>query len=130
MTTIITQNRQHIVTAEVIERISVEKSNEGNEIVAYTINGVEISLGIYKKVENAAKVMTYLSFCITDDGKTVVVPTEEVVSNDKKIAADFIGKVMEDIIKKGPPAGVNVEKVTIDPNLKEFIEKLKGGDKE
>lgn len=130
MTTIITQNRQHIVTAEVIERISVEKSNEGNEIVAYTINGVEISLGIYKKVENAAKVMTYLSFCITDDGKTVVVPTEEVVSNDKKIAADFIGKVMEDIIKKGPPAGVKVEKVTIDPNLKEFIEKLKGGDKE
>lgn len=130
MTTIITQNRQHIVTAEVIERISVEKSNEGNEIVAYTINGVEISLGIYKKSENAAKVMTYLSFCITDDGKTVVVPTEEVVSNDKKIAADFIGKVMEDIIKKGPPAGVKVEKVTIDPNLKEFIEKLKGGDKE
>lgn len=130
MTTIITQNRQHIVTAEVIERISVEKSNEGNEIVAYTINGVEISLGIYKKSENAAKVMTYLSFCITDDGKTVVVPTEEAVSNDKKIAADFIGKVMEDIIKKGPPAGVKVEKVTIDPNLKEFIEKLKGGDKE
>lgn len=130
MTTIITQNRQHIITAEVIERISVEKSNEGNEIVAHTINGVEISLGIYKKAENAAKVMTYLSFCITDDGKTVVVPTEEVVSNDKKIATDFIGKVMEDIIKKGPPAGVKVEKVTIDPNLKEFLEKLKGGDKE
>ena len=130
MTTIITQNRQHIVTAEVIERISVEKSNEGNEIVAHTINGVEISLGIYKKAENAAKVMTYLSLCITDDGKTVVVPTEEVVSNDKKIATDFIGKAMEDIIKKGPPAGVKVEKVTIDPNLKEFLEKLKGGDKE
>ena len=37
---------------------------------------------------------------------------------------------MEDIIKKGPPAGVKVEKVTIDPNLKEFLEKLKGGDKE
>lgn len=130
MTTIITQNRQHIVTAEVIERISVEKSNEGNEIVAYTINGAEISLGIYKKAENAAKVMTYLAFCIADDGKSVVVPTEEVVSNDKKIAADFIGKIMEDIIKKGPPAGVKVEKVAIDPNLKEFLEKLKGGDKE
>lgn len=130
MTTIITQNRQHIVTAEVVERISVEKSNEGNEIVAYTINGAEISLGIYKKAKNAAKVMTYLSFCITDDRKSVVVPTEEVVSNDKKIVSDFIGKVMEDIIEKGPPTGVKAEKVTINPNLKEFLEKLKGGDQE
>lgn len=131
MTTIITQNRTNILNSEAIECISAEPMNVGSgiEIWAHTLNGADILIGTYADKKNAEKVMTYISFCLTDDGKAVIIPSEEVVANDKKITADFIGKIMDEIIKKGPAeSGVKVQKVKIDPKLKEILENLKGGE--
>ena len=57
-----------------------------------------------------------------DGGKTVIIPSEEVVSNDK----DIVAQILKTVREKNAGAGVTL--VEIAPELKDYLDGLKGGD--
>lgn len=121
MTSILTQDRKNIISAEALERISVD----GAEVYAHTLGGAVITIGKYEKAESLSKVMTYIAFSLASStdkgGKTIVMPSENVVLNDKAIAENYIKAMLE---KKQQGQAT----VDLSPELKEFLEKMKGGD--
>ena len=122
MVMILTQNRKSILNVETVDRIYVD----GWTIYAQSLGGTVTEVGSFKKPENITKVMNYIAFSIAsaskDGGKTVVIPSEEVVSNDKDIVAQILKAVRE---KK---AGADITLVEIAPELKDYLDGLKGGD--
>lgn len=131
MTTIISQDKKSIINSEAIERITAEpmKTDNGVGIWVHTLNGADILVGTFNNTKNADKVMTYIAFALTASDKATVIPSNATVENDKEIAGKFIGKAIEDILKKkNPTAEIKVEEVSIDPKIKEFLENLKGGE--
>lgn len=123
MVTILTQDRKNILNAETIDRIYVD----GGTIYAESMGRTVTEVGSFEKPENIVKVMNYIAFGLTsvanDGGKTVVIPSEEVVSNDKEIAEKYIKAILEKRTG-GPVAGV----IDLSHELKAYIEKMKGGD--
>ena len=123
MVTILTQDRKSILNVETVDRIYVD----GGTIYAQGLGGTVTEVGRYEKPANIVKVMNYIAFSLAsaakDGGKTVIIPSEEVVSNDKDIAERYIKAFME---KKGETAFAGT--VELSPELKGFLEKLKGGD--
>jgi len=123
MTCILTQDRQNIINADSVERISVD----AGVISAHTLGGAVITIGTYKKPESVTKVMNYIAFSLASSeekgGKTIVMPSEEVVGNDKAIAENFIKAMLAKKAEGQPTATVDLS-----PELKEFLEKMKGGD--
>lgn len=123
MVTILTQDRKNILNAETIDRIYVD----GGTIYAESMGRTVTAVGSFEKPENIVKMMNYIAFGLTsaknDGEKTVVIPSEEVVSNDKEIAEKYIKAILEERTG-GPVAGV----IDLSPELKAYIEKKKGGD--
>ena len=70
--------------------------------------------------------MNYIAFSLAsaakDGGKTVVIPSEEIVSNDK----DIVAKILKAVREKKADAGITL--VEIAPELKDYLDGLKGGD--
>lgn len=131
MTTIISQDRKNIINSEAIERITAEpmKTGDGVGVWVHTLNGADIIVGTFSNAKNADKVMTYIAFALTASDKATVIPSNATVENDKEIAGKFIGEAITDILKKKKPtAEIKIEEVSIDPKIKEFLEKLKGGE--
>ena len=123
MVMILTQDRKSILNVETVDRIYVD----GGVIYAQGIGGTVTEVGKFEKPANIAKVMNYIAFSLAaaskDGGKTVIIPSEEVVANDKEIAERYIKAFME---KKGETAFAGT--IDLSPELKEFIEKMRGGD--
>lgn len=106
MNAILSQNKQHIVSAEAVEYISTDKG----AIFAHTIGGTKILLGKYKTAEHAEQVMCFVSYEMTKTkGITIPLPPEDLF--DRK------------------PNAVVVEKVTISPEFKKMLEDMFGGEK-
>lgn len=122
MVTILTQDRKSILNVETVDRIYVD----GGTIYAQGIGGTVTEVGRYEKPANIVKVMNYIAFSLAsaakDGGKTVIIPSEEVVSNDKDIVAQILKAVRE----KKADAGITL--VEIAPELKDYLDGLKGGD--
>lgn len=122
MVTILTQDRKSILNVETVDRIYVD----GGTIYAQGLGGTVTEVGRYEKPANIVKVMNYIAFSLAsaakDGGKTVIIPSEEVVSNDKGIVAQIIKAVRE----KKADAGITL--VEIAPELKDYLDGLKGGD--
>ena len=122
MVTILTQDRKSILNVETVDRIYVD----GGTIYAQGIGGTVTEVGRFEKTANIVKVMNYIAFSLAsaakDGGKTVIIPSEEVVSNDKDIVAQIIKAVRE----KKADAGITL--VEIAPELKDYLDGLKGGD--
>lgn len=123
MTCILTQDRQNIINADSVERISVD----AGVICAHTLGGAVVTIGTFEKPESVTKVMTYIAFSFASssdkEGKTIVIPSEEVVGNDKAIAENLIKAMLAKKAEGQPTAAVDLS-----PELKAFIEKMKGGD--
>ena len=121
MVSILSQDRQNIINAEATERISVD----GKVVYAHTFGGAVIEIGKYDKPESLAKVMVYIAFSMATanekGGKTVVMPSENTIINDKAIAENYIKVFLEK--KQAGQATVDLS-----PELKDFLEKMKGGD--
>lgn len=121
MVSILSQDRQNIINAEATERISVD----GMVVYAHTFGGAVIEIGKYDKPESLAKVMVYIAFSMATanekGGKTVVMPSENTIINDKAIAENYIKAFLEK--KQAGQATVDLS-----PELKDFLEKMKGGD--
>lgn len=122
MVTILTQDRKSILNVETVDRIYVD----GGTIYAQGLGGTVTEVGRYEKPANIVKVMNYIAFSLAsaakDGGKTVIIPSEEVVSNDKDIVAQILKAVRE----KKVDAGITL--VEIAPELKDYLDGLKGGD--
>jgi hypothetical protein len=122
MVTILTQDRKSILNVETVDRIYVD----GGTIYAQGLGGTVTEVGRYEKPANIVKVMNYIAFSLAsaakDGGKTVIIPSEEVVSNDKDIVAQILKAVRE----KKADAGITL--VEIAPELKDYLDGLKGGD--
>ena len=122
MVTILTQDRKIILNVETVDRIYVD----GGTIYAQGLGGTITEVGRYEKPANIVKVMNYIAFSLAsaakDGGKTVIIPSEEVVSNDKDIVAQILKAVRE----KKADAGITL--VEIAPELKDYLDGLKGGD--
>ena len=122
MVTILTQDRKSILNVETVDRIYVD----GGTIYAQGIGGTVTEVGRFEKTANIVKVMNYIAFSLAsaakDGGKTVIIPSEEVVSNDNDIVAQIIKAVRE----KKADAGITL--VEIAPELKDYLDGLKGGD--
>ena len=122
MVTILTQDRKSILNVETVDRIYVD----GGTIYAQGLGGTVTEVGRYEKPANIVKVMNYIAFSLAstakDGGKTVVIPSEEVVGNDKDIVAQILKAVRE----KKTDAGITL--VEIAPELKDYLDGLKGGD--
>ena len=122
MVTILTQDRKSILNVETVDRIYVD----GGTIYAQGLGGTVTEVGRYEKPANIVKVMNYIAFSLAsaakDGGKTVIIPSEEVVSNDKGIVAQILKAVRE----KKADAGITL--VEIAPELKDYLDGLKGGD--
>ena len=122
MVTILTQDRKSILNVETVDRIYVD----GGTIYAQGLGGTVTEVGRYEKPANIVKVMNYIAFSLAsaakDGGKTVSIPSEEVVSNDKDIVAQILKAVRE----KKADAGITL--VEIAPELKDYLDGLKGGD--
>ena len=122
MITILTQDRKSILNVETVDRIYVD----GGTIYAQGLGGTVTEVGRYEKPANIVKVMNYIAFSLAsaakDGGKTVIIPSEEVVSNDKDIVAQILKAVRE----KKADAGITL--VEIAPELKDYLDGLKGGD--
>ncbi|MBQ8331094.1 MAG: hypothetical protein IJX94_01175 [Clostridia bacterium] len=117
MIAILSQDRKNILNADSVERIYVD----GNTIYAKTLTGTVTELGTYEKTENIAKVMLYIGFASAaakDGGKLVVVPSEETVGNEKEIAAKALAAMCKD----------GTVDVKIAPELKAYLDKMKGGE--
>lgn len=121
MVSILSQDRQNIINAEATERISVD----GKVVYAHTFGGAVIEIGKYDKPESLAKVMVYIAFSMATanekGGKTVVMPSENTIINDKAIAENYIKAFLEK--KQAGQATVDLS-----PELKDFLERMKGGD--
>lgn len=122
MVTILTQDRKSILNVETVDRIYVD----GGTIYAQGLGGTVTEVGCFEKPANIVKVMNYIAFSLAsaakDGGKTVIIPSEEVVSNDKDIVAQILKAVRE----KKADAGITL--VEIAPELKDYLDGLKGGD--
>lgn len=122
MVMILTQDRKSILNVETVDRIYVD----GGTIYAQGLGGTVTEVGRYEKPANIVKVMNYIAFSLAsaakDGGKTVIIPSEEVVSNDKDIVAQILKAVRE----KKADAGITL--VEIAPELKDYLDGLKGGD--
>ena len=122
MLTILTQDRKSILNVETVDRIYVD----GGVIYAQSLGGTVTEVGRFEKPANIVKVMNYIAFSLAsaakDGGKTVIIPSEEVVSNDKDIVAQILKAVRE----KKADAGITL--VEIAPELKDYLDGLKGGD--
>lgn len=122
MVTILTQDRKNILNFETVDRIYAD----GGVIYAQSIGGTVTEVGRFEKPANIVKVMNYITFSLAsaakDGGKTVIIPSEEVVSNDKDIVAQILKAVRE----KKADAGITL--VEIAPELKGYLDGLKGGD--
>lgn len=122
MVTILTQDRKSILNVETVDRIYVD----GGTIYAQGLGGTVTEVGRYENPANIVKVMNYIAFSLAsaakDGGKTVIIPSEEVVSNDKDIVAQILKAVRE----KKADAGITL--VEIAPELKDYLDGLKGGD--
>ncbi len=122
MVMILTQDRKNILNVETVDRIYVD----GGVIYAQSLGGTVTEVGRYEKPANIVKVMNYIAFSLAsaakDGGKTVIIPSEEVVSNDKDIVAQILKAVRE----KKADAGITL--VEIAPELKDYHDGLKGGD--
>jgi len=122
MVTILTQDRKSILNVETVDRIYVD----GGTIYAQGLGGTVTEVGRFEKPANIVKVMNYIAFSLAsaakDGGKTVIIPSEEVVSNDKDIVAQILKAVRE----KKADAGITL--VEIAPELKDYLDGLKGGD--
>lgn len=122
MVTILTQDRKSILNVETVDRIYVD----GGTIYAQGLGGTVTEVGRFEKPANIVKVMNYIAFSLAsaakDGGKTVIIPSEEVVSNDKDIVAQILKAVRE----KKVDAGITL--VEIAPELKDYLDGLKGGD--
>ena len=122
MVMILTQDRKSILNVETVDRIYVD----GGTIYAQGLGGTVTEVGRYEKPANIVKVMNYIAFSLAsaakDGGKTVIIPSEEVVSNDKGIVAQILKAVRE----KKADAGITL--VEIAPELKDYLDGLKGGD--
>lgn len=122
MVTILTQDRKSILNVETVDRIYVD----GGTIYSQGLGGTVTEVGRYEKPANIVKVMNYIAFSLAsaakDGGKTVIIPSEEVVSNDKDIVAQILKAVRE----KKADAGITL--VEIAPELKDYLDGLKGGD--
>lgn len=122
MVMILTQDRKSILNVETVDRIYVD----GGTIYAQGLGGTVTEVGRYEKPTNIVKVMNYIAFNLAsaakDGGKTVIIPSEEVVSNDKDIVAQILKAVRE----KKADAGITL--VEIAPELKDYLDGLKGGD--
>lgn len=122
MVTILTQDRKSILNVETVDRIY----EDGGTIYAQGLGGTVTEVGRYEKPANIVKVMNYIAFSLAsaakDGGKTVIIPSEEVVSNDKDIVAQILKAVRE----KKADAGITL--VEIAPELKDYLDGLKGGD--
>lgn len=122
MVTILTQDRKSILNVETVDRIYVD----GGTIYAQGLGGTVTEVGRYEKPANIVKVMNYIAFSLAsaakDGGKTVIIPSEEVVGNDKDIVAQILKAVRE----KKADAGITL--VEIAPELKDYLDGLKGGD--
>ena len=122
MVTILTQDRKSILNVETVDRIYVD----GGTIYAQGLGGTVTEVGRYEKPANIVKVMNYIAFSLAstakDGGKTVIIPSEEVVGNDKDIVAQILKAVRE----KKTDAGITL--VEIAPELKDYLDELKGGD--
>lgn len=122
MVTILTQDRKSILNVETVDRIYVD----GGTIYAQGLGGTVTEVGRYEKPANIVKVMNYIAFSLAsaakDGGKTVIIPSEEVVGNDKDIVAQILKAVRE----KKTDAGITL--VEIAPELKDYLDGLKGGD--
>lgn len=123
MVSILSQDRQNIINAESTERISID----GGAVYAHTFGGAVIEIGKYDKPESLAKVMVYIAFSMATanekGGKTVVMPSENTIINDKAIAENYIKAFFEK--KQAGQATVDLS-----PELKDFLERMKGGDGE
>lgn len=122
MVTILTQDRKSILNVETVDRIYVD----GGTIYAQGLGGTVTEVGRYEKPANIVKVMNYIAFSLAsaakDGGKTVVIPSEEVVSNDK----DIVAQILKTVREKNAGAGITL--VEIAPELKDYLDGLKGGD--
>ncbi len=122
MVMILTQDRKNILNVETVDRIYVD----GGVIYAQSLGGTVTEVGRFEKPANIVKVMNYIAFSLAsaakDGGKTVIIPSEEVVSNDKDIVAQILKAVRE----KKADAGITL--VEIAPELKDYLDGLKGGD--
>lgn len=122
MVMILTQDRKSILNVETVDRIYVD----GGTIYAQGLGGTVTEVGRYEKPANIVKVMNYIAFSLAsaakDGGKTVIIPSEEAVSNDKDIVAQILKAVRE----KKADAGITL--VEIAPELKDYLDGLKGGD--
>ncbi len=122
MVMILTQDRKSILNVETVDRIYVD----GGTIYAQGLGGTVTEVGRYEKPANIVKVMNYIAFSLAsaakDGGKTVIIPSEEVVGNDKDIVAQILKAVRE----KKADAGITL--VEIAPELKDYLDGLKGGD--
>ena len=122
MVTILTQDRKSILNVETVDRIYVD----GGTIYAQDLGGTVTEVGRYEKPANIVKVMNYIAFSLAsaakDGGKTVIIPSEEVVSNDK----DIVAQILKTVREKNTGAGITL--VEIAPELKDYLDGLKGGD--
>ena len=122
MVMILTQDRKNILNVETVDRIYVD----GGVIYAQSLGGTVTEVGRFEKPANIVKVMNYIASSLAsaakDGGKTVIIPSEEVVSNDKDIVAQILKAVRE----KKADAGITL--VEIAPELKDYLDGLKGGD--
>ena len=122
MVTILTQDRKSILNVDTVDRIYVD----GGTIYAQGIGGTVTEVGRYEKPANIVKVMNYIAFSLAsaakDGGKTVIIPSEEVVSNDK----DIVAQILKTVREKKADAGIAL--VEIAPELKDYLDGLKGGD--
>lgn len=122
MVTILTQDRKSILNVDTVDRIYVD----GGTIYAQGIGGTVTEVGRFENPANIVKVMNYIAFSLAsaakDGGKTVVIPSEEIVSNDK----DIVAKILKAVREKKADAGITL--VEIAPELKDYLDGLKGGD--
>lgn len=122
MVTILTQDRKSILNVETVDRIYAD----GGTIYAQSITGTVTEVGRYEKPANIVKVMNYIAFSLAsaakDGGKAVIIPSEEVVSNDK----DIVTQILKAVREKKADAGITL--VEIAPELKDYLDRLKGGD--
>lgn len=120
MIAILSQSRKNIVNMDTVERIF----SDGATICAQTLGGRVIEIGKYESHENREKVMNYIGFCLStaakEKGRTVLMPSENVVNNDKDIVAKFL---------KSSRGKDNVDTTSgLPPEIKVLIEQIFGGD--
>ena len=121
MVVILSQDRKAILNAEEIKNI-----HEHNGVIfARTKDSDNIALGTYNRPENITKVMTYIGYSLSmakDAGGMIVIPSEDVVNNDKEIAKQFVEAL------KAKKAGEDITGIKLAPEIEEILKKKKGGE--